>query len=88
MEANTIERNLEFLEESISHIREDIDQIDKNITLIKKTVSKSSVEKEFKQKYPSLGLDKKLNALVGTQPVTSLPEEKKMIRRIMQQKFS
>ena len=80
MEANTIERNLEFLEESISHIREDMDEIDKNIVLIKKNVTKSSVEHKFKQKYPALPLDKKLQALVGVQPATSLHEIKKILR--------
>jgi uncharacterized protein YwgA len=56
-------------------------------SLIQRKIVKLSPEEEFKREFPDSKVNRRILALVGTQPPMTLEEEKEAIRRLVKQRF-
>ena len=80
--------NLRNLKGDISSIRHNLERIEAKVELIEREILKpESPEQEFKREFPGTKVDKELLRLVGTQPITTLEQEKREIRGAVFERF-
>ncbi len=86
MYATKLKQEFDDLRRSISHLRSDIGTIEVKLVTIEREVS-ISPEQEFRETFPKSKVDRHLFKLVGTQPKTTLKEEKQAIREAVFERF-
>jgi hypothetical protein len=80
--------NLRNLKGDISSIRHNLERIEAKVELIEREIlTPESPEQEFKREFPSTKEDKVLLKLVGTQPLTTLEQDKREIRGAVYERF-
>lgn len=87
MESATVQQEVEFVHRSLAHMREDIDKIEGTLIAFNGSAH-SSGKAEFASKYPSIQEDEGLFSLLGTQPATSLEQEKKLLQDELRKRYA